>query len=422
MTVFQRNKLLINFSSLSLIQATNFLLSIVVIPHLLRKIGADGFGVVSLAQVVMIYLSILTEYGFNQTATRDIAIARNSDRENISLIFSSVFISKIIFCICSFVLLLILLFTVPIFYDHMGVYLLGFSFVIGQTLLINWFFMGMEKMQYIAIPSLIGRVVFVILVFIFIKQKSDSSLFLFFMGSGNIIAALISIYFAFRIYKLRIINPGRLRIGDEMRKGWPITIANFNVTTCQYAGLFILRIFTNDLVVGYYSVAEKIFFAMKIMIGIFTQVAFPVVCRLMQTWRELISFFRRVYLPFLMLVIFCSGCVFILSPQIIWLLVGENHAYAGFLLRMFCVALVIVCLNIPPNLILLADDHRKKYLKIFSIGSAINLLANLILAYFFQATGTVIAVMITEVFITGGLYWQMYRIYYLRLKENLPGR
>src|SRR5437762_11500953 len=125
----QKNKLLFNFSSLGIVQVSNNLLSILVIPLVWKKIGAGNFGVVAVAQVVMIYLAVLTEYGFDQTATRDIAINKNGDDPlKISRIFSSVLISKLIICLFCFVLLMFLLLVVPIFHEHFFLYIIAFAF------------------------------------------------------------------------------------------------------------------------------------------------------------------------------------------------------------------------------------------------------------------------------------------------------
>jgi len=124
----QRNNLIYNFSSLSFIQIVNFLLSLIVIPHVIRNVGADGFGVIAVAQVVMFYLAAFTDYGFNQTATRDIAVNK-SDNQKVSRIFFTVLASKIIVCLLSFVLLMILVLVVPFFNNHFKLYLLAFAFV-----------------------------------------------------------------------------------------------------------------------------------------------------------------------------------------------------------------------------------------------------------------------------------------------------
>lgn len=411
MSTDRRYSLLFNISWLGVTQVSNFLLSLIVVPYIIRIAGADGFGVIAVAQVLMFYLSVTTDYGFNRTAIRDVALYKD-DRSRISRIFSTVLISKLFICLLAFVLLLILIVTVPLFKTHARLYLLAFSFVIGQAVLVNWFFQGLEKMKYMAITTLFARLIFVGMVFLFIKTKEDAPLYIFFMGLGNIIAGLVSMYAATRYYKLKFIKPSRDDLNHELKEGWSVTVSNLSMTTIQYIGIFILRIFTNDLVVGYYSIAEKIYFAMKLMLDVFSQAAYPRVCRLIQQGiGQVTVFFRQAYLPFLAMV--TTGCagLFIFSSQIVEFFVGDPHEYTALLLRMLCVATILVCLNIPACLILLAGDHKKNYLRIFTAGMVICIAANFVFAPAWDAKGTVYAVLLTEFFITAGLYWEVYRIY-----------
>ena len=414
----QTKKLIYNFSSLGFIQFINFLLSLIVIPHVIRKVGANGFGIIAVAQVVTFYLSVLTDYGFNQTATREITLCKN-DIQKISRIFFNVLAAKLLLCFIAFGLLIAIVFTVPVFHEHIDLYLLAFSFVIGQIMLPSWFFQGIEKMHYMAIMALIARAIMVVLVFIFIQAKGDESLFLFFMGLGNVVGGLIGIFFAMYSFKVVFIRPGWQGVINELKTGWQITLTNLSMSTCQYIGVFILRLFTNDFVVGYYSIAEKVYFAMKLMVGIFSLAMYPAVCQLVQEGkRSVMTYFRKHYLPFLWLVIAGCAIVFIFSPQIIFFFAGHSNDNSSFYLRMMCIAMVIVCLNMPAYLILLADDRKKNYLRIFVIGTILNIVANIILVKYFDATGTVFAVIITELFITVGLSWEVYQLYFYKKNDG----
>ena len=64
----------------------------------------------------------------------------------------------------------------------------------------------------------------------------------------------------------------------------------------------------------------------------------------------------------------------------------------------------VVALNIPANLTVLAYKFKKSYSSIMLAGSVLNISLNLLLAPFFSAEGTAVSVIITEVFITSGLY------------------
>lgn len=417
----QKLNLWYNFSYLGVIQVINFILSLVVIPYVVHVLGADGFGVIAVAQILLFYLSVLVDYGFNRTATRDVALYR-LDHRRLSSIFSTVIMARLIIAVITFILLMVLVELVPLFKMHRLVYYFGFSFVLGQALLVNWFFQGMEKMKFNAISSLFSRALFVGLVFIFIKQKDQVYLYLFFMGLGNMVAGLLSIIASRKLYKLTWTKPDRKVINQEFKEGWHFTVSNLSMTTIQYGGLFILRLFTNDLVVGYYSIAEKIYLAMKLMLDVFSQAAYPRVCILLNENAEKVrGFFKNSYTFFLLMIFAGASAIFLAAQRVINFFVYQPDPHTAFLLRVLCIALVIVCLNIPAALVLLAGNHKKDYLRIFSAGLLISLGANFILAKNWQATGTVIATLITEVFITAGLYWQLFHIYGQKLNKEAEG-
>lgn len=405
----KNSRLAYNFFSLGFVQVINSSLQLLVIPYVIKTIGADGFGVIAVAQVVMFYLSTFTDYGFGQTATRSIAIYRN-DPEKVSRIFFRVLFSKLILCFIAFLLLLVVALVIPVFRAHLLLYVMAFTYVAGQSLLMNWFFQGMEKMWFIVIVTLIGRLLFVALVFGFIKNKSDDFLFLFFMGIGNIIAGAASIVIACRVFKLIFKKPGRADIVQELKEGWHFTVTNLSMNTCQYANIFVLRFFTNDFVVGYYSIAERIYFTLKQALVIFSQSIYPRVCQLIEKGKsQLLLFLKKVYIPFLLCIIAGSILLILLSPRVLYFFSGKEAVHSVFILRMLCIVLVIVCLNIPSTLILLAMNRKKSYFRIYTLGGAVNILSNIILVYFFQTTGTIMAIFITEIFITAGVLYESSR-------------
>ncbi|MGC4036811.1 MAG: oligosaccharide flippase family protein [Chitinophagaceae bacterium] len=403
MSFLAKNKLLFNFFSLGAVQAITALLQLFVIPYVVRHVGVEGFGIIAVAQVVMFYFSAITEYGFNQTATREISIERNNNHL-VSVIFARVLFSRLALCVISFILLLILIAFVPLFHEHKFLYLTGFVFVIGQAALCNWFFNGIEKMQLMAVINLLARLIFVALIFLFLKKDTDAWYYLFFLGLGNLIMGLFSISLVILRFKIEFVVPRALDVLNELRKGWQITVTNLSNNICQYSNVFILRIFTNDMVTGYYSIAERIFLTLRQMPGIYSQTIYPQVCLVVDKGKEAtISFFKKNYIPFLVAVITGCICLFFFSPQIIYFVSKETNGNSVNLLRIFSIVLFVVCLNIPATLILLAKERRQTYFNIYTIGVIVNVLLNISLAWFFKSTGTAIAILLTELFIAIGL-------------------
>ena len=122
----QRARVFSNFMALGILQGANFLLPVLVMPFVLRRIGADGYGVVAVAQVVMLIFSTVAEYGFNMTATRAVALHRD-DAEKNGRLFCTVLACKLLICAVLFVVLLFMVISIPFFNRHVELYLLGFT-------------------------------------------------------------------------------------------------------------------------------------------------------------------------------------------------------------------------------------------------------------------------------------------------------
>ncbi len=402
-------KLFSNFISLSIVQGINFLIPLLVTPYVISKVGVDGIGVIAIAQTVMIYLSTITDYGFNVSATKEITQYKN-DRIKTSKIFFTVMASKLIITVILFVVLLVLAFFIPALQQHFILYVLGFTFVIGQCLSVNWFFLGIEKMHFITIGSLFSRLIFVVLLFVFMQKKEDDVFFLLFLGIGNMIAATASIFIAIALLKLKFLRPLWVDIIGEFKKGWQVTVSILSLNTYLFSGIFILRFFTNDLVVGYYSIAVRIFFAARQVLAVFSEAVYPHICQLILQGKESTKmFFKKVYLPVLLATFMGCLVLFIFSPQIIYIFIREKPALPVLLLRMLSFVPVIVCLNIPAYQLLLAFDRKKNYLQIFGFATVINIAANILMVNEWGATGTVLSIILTELFITAGLNRELYK-------------
>lgn len=404
-----RNRVFSNFMALGILQGTNFLLPVLVMPFVIKKIGADGYGLVAVAQAVMLIFCTVTDYGFNLTATRALALHRDAVEKNARLFFT-VLAAKMVICIVLFGVLLFLITLVPFFKSHFQLYLFGFTWVIGQSLLVSWFFQGMEKMKYITIFTLLSRLLFVALVFAFIRQKSDNRFFILFMGVGSSIAGILSIFQAIRIWKLPVVRPVWSDVVHELKEGWHVMLSNISINTFLSINVFILRLFTNDLVAGYYSVAEKIFLAIRQIPVMFSQAIYPPLCQLVQKGSATTRyFFRSVYLPFLLLVFMVSVLLFAFSSNVISLFLGYESGNAVLLLRLFCLGPVIVCLHIPASQLLMAFNQKKNYLRVLVGGAIINVICNLMLVQVWGPVGTAVSVLLTELFITVGFNRELYK-------------
>ncbi len=80
-----------------------------------------------MAQAIMIYLTIITDYGFNLSATKEIAKNRD-DLNKVSEIFCSVFIIKTTLLVISFSILIGIVELIPLFKTHALLFYFSFNY------------------------------------------------------------------------------------------------------------------------------------------------------------------------------------------------------------------------------------------------------------------------------------------------------
>jgi len=312
--------LLANFTSLSAYQLTNFIIPLLVYPYILRVIGVEKFGLVAWAQAIIAYLVIFNDYGFNLTVTREVSLIRN-DLKAVSVTFTRTTAARFLLALWGFLFLLILVFAIPLFRHHALLLIWSYTIVVGQLLLPLWLFQGLERMQYLTWLNLAAKLSYALLIFLFIQSPEDYLMVNVWFGVGSFIAGMISL--GIILFKLGINVQFReiQHALDPIKNSTSIFISNLTGFVSTNSYLIVLAFFVDAMALGYYSIAEKIFIAMRAMAVILHQAVYPKVCLLAQDSVEAVrAFFRSFTRITLLLLIPVCLLVYLLSDYIIYFL------------------------------------------------------------------------------------------------------
>ena len=115
------SRVLRNVTSLSGLQVVTYLSPIIILPYLFRVIGPEKFGLIAFAQAFVQYFMILTDYGFNVSATKEISLCLE-DRVKVHNVISAVMTIKMVLAFLSFLILCIVIYFVPKFKNDWMVY------------------------------------------------------------------------------------------------------------------------------------------------------------------------------------------------------------------------------------------------------------------------------------------------------------
>ena len=130
-----------NFVSLSLLQGINYVLPLITFPYLFRTLGVDNYGLISLSSAIVSYFNILVSFGFELSATKQVALHREN-KAKLSEIYSSVLVIKSVLLLISLGVLFVLSLHVRMIEENSLLYVITFGSILGNVLFPTWFFPG----------------------------------------------------------------------------------------------------------------------------------------------------------------------------------------------------------------------------------------------------------------------------------------
>lgn len=407
-TYQERTVVLENFLLLSTFQGVNYLLPVITLPYLIRIIGPERFGLISFAQAFVQYFMILTDYGFNVSATKEISLCREH-KEKVCSIFSSVLTVKIILALASFLAMLAIVFFVPRFRADWQVYVFSFGAVIGNALFPVWFFQGTEKMKYIAWLNSACGVSLVLGILFFVRKPADYLIIPLLYSAAFLITGIFALCIVFYKFKVRFKLPGYKTIRQQLGAGWNIFISFVAINAYTTTRIFAVGLLTNNVLTGYYSIAERISGIIQTFpLSSWSQAVFP---RLSKIYKKnkvrALNIMYKVQDVTNTTALICLPIVFLLVPLIARIVCGYPYQEVISLLRILILSLFFINANAFKVQFLLVSGRTDQFSRIH-VGMALaGVPLIFLLIFFFSYRGAAIATIFIEM---GILVWTSKKI------------
>lgn len=372
-------RLISNYLSLSGTQAFNYILPLITVPYLVRVLGPEKYGLILFAQSFISYFSILTDYGFALSATRDISVNRH-DHAKVSEIVSAVMTIKTLLMILSLIILCLLIFGIERFREDWFIYILTFGTVLGNVLFPKWYFQGIEKMKIIALLDIVTKLIFTVSIFIFIKSANDYIYVPMLNSIGFILVGLVGLFMAIKQSEGVLRVPRKSEIIEQLKKGWRIFISGLAMSVYTTSNNFILGIFTTPLIVGYFGAAEKIILAVRNLINPASQTLYPYFCKLATDSRyKALKILRKMRNFIGAATFFMSLSLFIFAPQIVNLILGPQYEPSIIVIRILSFIPFVIGLSIVYSyFFLLSFGYSKIWSNIYMITCILSLVGAVI--------------------------------------------
>jgi len=394
-------KLAINFSSLTALQISNYVIPLITFPYLVRVLGPTNFGLANFAFAFLVYFNTVIEFGFNFSSTREIAQSKD-DRNKINQLFNLTFFSKIILLIPISILYFILISLIPFFSQNFLIYTIAYFSIIGNLLLPVWFFQGIEKMYYITIFNIVFRVIGVVFIFLFVVKEEDLIIYLVITSGVLLLTGVSSVYYILRQKLVDLALPKYESIKQHLREGFNLFSSQYLIMLYTTSNTFILGLISGSTAVGFFTGADKIRAAVQNVGGIAGQTIFPHISNLFRESKVSTVKFLKKYLIVIGIPAFLfSTFLFLFSEELILLILGKQYLNSVQILKWLAFLPFIIFLsNVFGIQFMLGQGFDSEFRKIIFIGAALNLILLITLVPLYGAEGTAASMLCTEIVIT----------------------
>jgi PST family polysaccharide transporter len=393
-----RSKLRENIVSLFLLQGSNYILPFAAVPYLVRVLGPADYGLIAFAQALTVYFATAVDYGFNLSATRDVALLRG-DKAALAELLGCVLTIKLVFAAAGFVVVAALSIFVAPFDRNPALFMLSYAAVVGSVLFPVWLFQGLESMKLMSWLSIAGRVISVAGIFIFVRHSQDILWAGFFQSSALLFAGVPGLMCLWTQAGVRVGKPQWRHLRKTLSDGWEAFLATASITLFTNTNVFVLGLLAPPEIVGYYAGASKLILALNGLFGPINQAVYPHVTRLfVQSRRAGFQFMRKIIAFQTGLALVSCVVLFVCAGVVVRIVLGPAYGPSTLLLRiMIFLPLFSTLTNILGVQIMMALDMKRPFLQSILLSGVVNLIIIVPLCVHYQAVGAAVAVMLVEI-------------------------
>lgn len=385
-----------NFIYSSIVTLSNYIFPLLTFPYVSRVLGVSNIGICNFVDSIIHYFIYISMMGITAVGIREIA-SNKDNNTRLSKTFTSLAFINCITTVIAAIALVICIHTVPKFQEYKDLLYVGVLKLVGNALLIDWLYKGLEDFKYITKRTLLVKTLYVICVFVFIREADDYKIYYLLSVLMIAVNALFNIF-----YSKRLVNIDFRSI--EIKKYLkPILVMGFYILiTSMYTSFNVLYLgfVTDDIQVGYYTVSHKLYTLIIAVFGAFTGVMLPRMSSMIAegNWggfRQMIKKSTDVLFAFAFPVVICA---IIFSPQIIQVLSGDGYEGAFLPTRIMMPLIFIIGYEqILVHQILMPLKYDKVIFINSIIGAIVGIALNLILVSKIGAVGSSITWLCSEV-------------------------
>ncbi|WP_010237892.1 flippase [Clostridium arbusti] len=368
-------------------------LPLITAPYVSRVLGAEGIGTYSYSYSIANYFLLFAMLGVANHGNRSIAKNRDN-RKNLSKTFWNIYAIQIF---NSIIVVAIYVIYIIQYSNNKIIATIQLIYLISSAFDINWFYFGMEKFKLTVTRNTVCKILTVIAVFVFVRERGDLWKYVLIMSLGTLISQSIV-----WVFIRRYINFTFPSIREMLKNVVPIIILFLPVLAYSVYRLMdkiMLGNMSTMRQVGLFDNADKI---IVMPMGIITALGTVMLPRssnlvangqLDKQKQYIYKSMQYVSIMACAIAFGLAGIANILAPVYF----GTEFVQSGQLIALMAPTILFTSwANVIRTQYLIPNKHDKIYVTSMLVAALFNIILNLIFIPKYQANGVLIGTIVAE--------------------------
>lgn len=395
----KQKSLKVNFIMNVLLTISSVIFPVVTFPYVSRVLGPDGTGKVAFATSVISYFAMFAQLGIPTYGIRACAKVRD-DKEELARVTHEILMINALTSVLVYIALGISLAAVPRLGQERDLIIIISLTIVFNAIGVEWLYRALEEYSYIAIRSIIFKLIALAAMFLLVREKQDYVIY----GGITILAVSASNIMNFiRMSRMVGLRPvGGYNLRRHIRAVLIFFAMSCATTVYTNMDTVMLGFMKSDEEVGYYNAAVKI---KTLLVGVVTSLGTVLLPRasyyIEQGKREEFFAISRKAIHFVLLMALPLALFFVLyAREGVVLLSGQAYLPSVLPMQVMMPTLLLVGLTNIMGVQMLIPLGKEKYVLYSEVaGAVVNLVINALLIPRMASLGAAIGTLAAEVLV-----------------------
>ena len=406
--MFDSHKLLANLSFLVLGETISKILTFAAFIFLARTFGPLEFGHLEFVLAVMIFATLLVDFGANPLGSREVAKMPSKIGEIVaSIVGMRIILALVAYCLL-FIFMLIFLWDKSQLKTLLLLYGLSLFLI---PLFFQFVFQGLEKMKWVAICSVIRQMVFAGGVFIAVLNIKRIWVVALIEISAVITLALFCLYMLVFHVNATNYKTDTAKLWATFKEALPIGLSDITWAFMWYFATVLLGLLTVGKEVGWFSAAHRPVMTLHTFVWLYFCNLLPTISRSVNQQKEVLNNLMRYSISILAWATIFLGTVSLTMAEPLMVLVfGDKFRESAGVIKILIWMIPLSSLACHYRYILIGYEYQKYEFIAHALAAIVSIVMGFILIPVYAEKGAAFS-LITAVTVYCSLVYIFVKVY-----------